>query len=133
MKLLFSLSWLVLVLATPLVIAKKGKKTKDTKNKTNIKSVAGVEPNQNCDPSSPYDDKEWGCKTKDCASDRWNDGCEGCICYSLGNASWCDGTKSDYYDNYFKENGENPSGDSNGKNRKCSTIFSQLGVSCQVN
>ena len=43
------------------------------------------------------------------------------------NASWCDGTKSDYYDDdYFKKNGvENPFGDSNIKNRKCNTVFGQ--------
>ena len=45
------------------------------------------------------------------------------LCYSNGNASWCDGSKSDYYDDYYTENGKNPFGDSNLRNRKCNTDF----------
>ena len=50
------------------------------------------------------------------------------------NASWCDGTKSDYYDDdYFKKNGvENPFGDSNIKNRKCNTVFGQQSSLCML-
>ena len=134
MKFSFPSSWFFLVLATPsaLVVAKKGKKTKNTKNKNTVVPIVVREPNRNCDPMSPYDDVEWGCKNKDCASDRWKDGCEACMCYSQGNASWCDGTKSAYYDNYFEEHGMNPFGDSNRSNRKCNTQFSQLDAPCQM-
>ena len=62
-----------------------------------------------------------GCADEDCASDNWKDGCSACMCYKKGNASWCDGTKSAYYDNYFGENGVNPFGDSNRSTRKCNT------------
>ena len=137
MKFSFSSSWLLFVLVTPSVIAKKGKNTKKTKNKNSTKSIVPIfvpidEPNRNCDPSSPYDNEEWGCKSKDCASDRWKDGCEACMCYSYRNASWCDGTDSDYYDNYFEEHGVNPFGDINRSNRKCNTQFSQLDAPCQM-
>ena len=73
---------------------------------------------------SRLDDEQWGCKEEHCASDIWKDGCEACMCYNLGNASRCDGSKSAYYDNYFIENEENPFGDSNRRNRKCNIIFS---------
>ena len=53
------------------------------------------------------------------------------MCYNYENASWCDGSKSDYYDSYFLENGENPFGDKNQSNRKCNTNFSQQYSPCQ--
>ena len=59
------------------------------------------EPNRNCDPMLENIYEENVCKDKDCASANWKDGCEACMCYSNGNASWCDGSKSDYYDDYF--------------------------------
>lgn len=72
---------------------------------------------------SRLDDEKWGCKNDECASDRWTDGCSACMCYNRGNASWCDGMKSDYYDNYFQFHRKNPFGDSNPDNRKCNTTF----------
>ena len=60
----------------------------------------------------------------------WKDGCLACMCINQGNDSWCDGKKSDYYDKYFEENGENPFGDSNKDNRKCNEDFRQYGVPC---
>ena len=83
----------------------------------------GGGPSLNCDPMSPYDNTDHGCHDDDCASDRWKDGCLACMWYNNGNTSWCDGTKSAYYDNNFEEHGENPFGDSNQDNRKCNTIF----------
>ena len=142
MKLYFSSSWLLLVVATPSVIAKKGKKTKTNKNQK-IGPVGGSELNLNCDPQTdtlpPYADNSgkfnvWYdnvCKNDDCASDMWKDGCLACMCYNVGNASWCDGTKSVYYDTYFDKHGENPFGDSNRSNRKCNTNFSQQDVPCK--
>ena len=123
--------WLLLVLATQSVIAKKGKKTKTTKNKNNLGPVIGGSANLNCDPMSPWGDKYQSCHNEDCASDVWKDGCLACMCYNDGNASWCDGTQSAYYDSYFEEYGENQFGDSNRSNSKCNTHFSQLDVSCQ--
>ena len=170
MKLSFSSSWFLLVVATPsvvVVVAKKGKKTKNTKNKNSGKSVVpsfvpidndndndsnniivpifvpvnndndsnnnlipnlGV--NLNCDPMSSVDDEEWGCRTEDCASDVWKDGCLACMCFNNGNASWCDGRKSAYYDDYFEGNGENPFGDTKRENRKCNIIFLQEDAKC---
>ena len=54
------------------------------------------------------------------------------MCYNNENASWCDGTNSDYYDDdYFKTNGVvNPFGDSNSRNRKCNTVFGQQSSLC---
>jgi len=85
---------------------------------------------QICDPMMTWSD---GCEDNDCANDVWKDGCLGCMCYNQGNGSWCDGIQSDYYDNYFEENGENPFGDSNRSNRKCNTIFAPYGVLCEHN
>ena len=84
----------------------------------------------NCDPmkGSSYD----GCRDKDCASDRWKDGCLACMCF-YDNDSWCDGTQSAYYDNYYEEHGENPFGDSNWSNRKYNTDFSLKGTSYKWN
>ena len=62
----------------------------------------GGGPSSNCDPMSSYDDKNQGCHDDDCASDVWKDGCLACMCYNNGNASWFDGTKSAYYDNYWE-------------------------------
>ena len=53
------------------------------------------------------------------------------MCFNNGNALWCDGTKSAYYDSYYEEHGKNPFGDSNPNNRKCNTQFSPKGVSCE--
>ena len=80
---------------------------------------------------SPYDDKDQGCHDHNCASDVWKDGYLACMCFYQGNASWCDGTKSAYYDNYYKRNGKNPFGDSNQDNRKYNTNISQLDASCR--
>ena len=82
--------------------------------------------NFNCDPMSPYDDTDQGCQDGDCASDTLKDGCLAWLCYNQGNTTWCDGTKSVYYDNYFQEHKQNPFGDSNYSNRKCNTYFTQL-------
>ena len=141
MKFSFPSSYLLLVLATPSVIAKKGKKTKDTKNKNNLSPIGNIlggpkwnggekDLNLDCDPMSPFDDEDRNCGEKDCASKEWKDGCEACMCFNKGNASWCDGAQSVYYDVYFEEHGENPFGDSNYSNRKCNTNFSQQDVSC---
>ena len=119
MKFSFPSSWLLLILATPSVDAKKGKKTKNAK----IKNLGR---NLNCDPMTT-----WDCKNLDCASDMWEDGCLACMCYNTGNASWCDGSKSVYYDVYFDEHGVNPFGDSRRENRKCNTDFGQENFSCR--
>jgi len=134
MKFSFTSSLLLLVLATPSVVAKKGKKTKYTKNKNNVVPVIGGSVNLNCNPMQEVSKKySTGCKDGDCASTNWEDGCEACMCSNNGNASWCDGTKSTYYDNYFEAHGENPFGDSNQSNRKCNTKFSLAGGSCNWN
>ena len=132
MKFFFtSSSWLLLVLATSSVIAKKGKKTKNSKNKNNLDPIIVDSANLNCDPNHSFRSKKKNaCKEEDCASTNWEDGCEACMCFNNGNASWCDGKKSFYYDNYYEENGVNPFGDSNQSNRKCNTIFSKRDVSC---
>ena len=117
MKFSFTSSWLLLVLATPSVIAKKGKKTKNTKSKNNRVPVVDRTANLDCDPMQQNLDEDNGCKEEDCASTNWEDGCEACMCYNQGNASWCDGTKSAYYDNYFEEHGENPFGDNRRSNK----------------
>ena len=121
MKFSFTSSWFLFVLATPSVIAKKGKKTKNTKNKNGL--------NLSCDPRRPscrpyrrlpiidlidndndsdnnlgtmFDNNrnlkcdlmvKRGCKSYVCASDRWKDGCLACMCFNNGNDSWCDGTQ----------------------------------------
>jgi len=145
-----SSSCLLLVVATPsaLVVARKGKKTKKTKNKnsvnnivpivdpinndndsnSNLGPVLGGGPNFNCDPMNRSGD---GCEDNDCASTDWEDGCEACMCYNMGNDSWCDGTKSSYYDSYYEEHGKNPFGDTNYSNRKCNTKFSEEGDFCR--
>ena len=122
MKFFFTSSWLLLVLATPsaLVVAKKGKKTKNTKNKNNLGPLPGV--NRACDPMNRDSN---GCEDEDRTSDVWKDGCAACMCLKKGNASWCDGAQSVYYDVYFEEHGKNPFGDTNYSNRKCNTKFSQ--------
>jgi len=172
MKLLFSFSWLLLIAATSsvLIVAKKGKKTKHTKNQNSSNSVIPIivpiidndndsdnnlvpnivpinndndnnnnnnnlgplgvgGPNLNCDPMKRVY-AIWDCEDGDCASDRWKDGCQACMCYNQGNDSWCDGTKNAYYDKYFEEHGENPFGDNNSSNRKCNTYFSAYGIPC---
>ena len=60
-----------------------------------------------------------GCGDKDCADPVWGDGCEACMCFNPGNAAWCDGSRGDDYDNYFKAQGVNPWGDRNVRNQKC--------------
>ena len=82
-------------------------------------------------PMSPYASKDQGCHDGDCASDVWKDGCLGCMCFNQGDASWCDGTKSAYYDNYYKDNQKNPFSDSNQDNRKCVTKFLPREAPCQ--
>ena len=130
MKFFFTSSlWLLLVLATPsaLVVAKKDKKTKNTKIKNNLgplRPLGGGGSSLNCDPMSPYDSIDQGCHDNDCVCQVWKDGCLACMCFNKGNTLWCDGTQSAYYDNYFEANGVNPFGDSNRSNRKCNTIFS---------
>ena len=145
MKFSFTSSWLLLVLATTsaLVVAKKGKKTKNRKNKNTVVPVDNDNDNDSNDNVSPILDGGQnicdpmkkgsiyiGCQEEECAGTEWVDGCEACMCYNNGNASWCDGTKSTYYDIYYKENGKNPFGDSNRDNRKCNTKFSPKGDSC---
>ena len=71
-----------------------------------------------------------GCDDGNFTSDVWKDGCLACMCYNQGNDSWCNGTKSAYYDIYFDEHKKNPFGDSNQANRHCNTQFSQHGVPC---
>ena len=88
-------------------------------------------PKFNCDPMSTLGDVERNCKDKDCASARWIDGCASCMCYNNGNALWCDGIQSDYYDNYYKKNGKNPFSNYYWNSRKCNTHFSQQDVSCE--
>ena len=87
--------------------------------------------NLNCDPMSNFGKKGRGCRTCDCASTNLEDGCKACMCYNNGNASWCDGTKSAYYDYYFQEHKQNPFGDSKKENRKCNRNFSPKDASCQ--
>ena len=129
MKLLFSSTWLLLPVATPsvVVVAKKEKKTTNIKNK----DPGARDRNLNCDPLQEDLREDNGCKNWDCASINWEDGCEACMCYNMGNDSWCDGKRSAYYDNYYKENGKNPFGDSNQRNRKCNTQFSPKRGPCQ--
>ena len=103
-----------------------------TKNKSLGGSLLGGGPNSNYDSMSPYDDGKQGCKDEDCASDVCTDGCLACMCFNQGNTSWCDGTKSTYYDNYYEEHGENPFGDSNWSNRKCNTHFFSTGSFLQM-
>ena len=77
MKLSFFFSWLFLVLATPsfLIVAKKEKKIKNTKNKNNLGSG-----NFNCDPMSKMnscsdsDCRSSMCGDSDCAIDVWKNG-----------------------------------------------------------
>ena len=94
-----SSSWLLLVVATPsaLVVAKRGKKTKNTKNENtvvpvdndndndsndNVGPILGGGANLNCDPM--YFTLEPDCKNNDCASTiNWEDGCEACICVTM--------------------------------------------------
>lgn len=104
-------------------MAKKDKKTKDTKKHTattttttttatNIETGTGVfdmicdgdiNLNLNCDLLS-RSDETWGFHDDDCASDVWQDGCEACLRFNSGNASRCDGTNSAYYVNYYENN-----------------------------
>ena len=74
MKFSFSLSWLLLVVATPSVGTKKKKKLESTKNKNTSPIIDGYEPDLNCDPMSDPMIRSDGCKTLDCTSDRWKDG-----------------------------------------------------------
>ena len=70
-----------------------------------------------CDPRFPDN-----CEENDCADASdvdWNDGCAACMCFNQGNGSWCDGTRNDFYDDFYKEHGENPWGDKREENRKC--------------
>jgi hypothetical protein len=71
------------------------------------------------------------CKDKECARIWWRDGCKACMCFNHGNASWCDDTRGDYYDNYFKANGVNPWGDDKVENRKCNTEFLPKEAKCE--
>ena len=146
MKLLVSLSWFVLVIASPpsvfAMVATTKKTTKHAKkNKTSDWTsndgtsndgtsngfVPVIEPpglDLNCDPSQEsFLDKGNGCEDNDCADTDWLDGCEACMCFNNGNAAWCDGTRGDFYDKYFEEHGDNPWGDRNVRNRKCNTEF----------
>ena len=59
------------------------------------------------------------------------DRCLSCMCFNQGNASWCDGKKSAYYDTYFERHAENPCGDSNWSSRKCNTQFPLIVFPCQ--
>jgi len=91
-----------------------------------------------CNPSERELETKYGCGDNDCANLAWADGCEACMCFNNGNASWCDGSKgdyydnhiTDYYDNYFMEHGKNPWGDTNWRNRKCNTQFRKKRLEC---
>ena len=72
-----------------------------------------------------------GCNYEGCTSTNWEDECSACMCYKNGNASWCDGAKSTYYDTYHKEHGINPFGGSNWSNRKCNTEILPMLSSCE--
>ena len=88
-----------------------------------------------CNPSEQNDYGPNGCKNEDCAAPNWVDGCMACMCYNShhNNPSWCDGTRNEYYDNYFDQHGENPWGDRNRANRKCNTFFGEEGSNCNHN
>lgn len=90
------------------------------------KSETGLD--DTCDPGFPND-----CVNENCAIDEYKDGCAACMCYKAGNGSWCDGTKGDYYDKYFKANGKNPWGDKREENRKCNTDFQGYFQPCSWN
>ena len=83
-----------------------------------------------CNPSEQNEIGPFGCKNKDCAADNWLDGCKACMCFNNGNPTWCDGTRNEYYDNYFDQHGENPWGDRKRENRKCNTFFGEEDFKC---
>ena len=143
MKLLVSLSWFVLVIASPpsvfAMVATTKKTTKHAKkNKTSDGFFPVIEPpidnvglDVTCNPSQADGlAVENGCEDDDCADPVWADGCEACMCFNNGNAAWCDGFRGDYYDNYFNDNKKNPWGDTNVRNRKCNPIFRPYGSGC---
>ena len=138
MKLLFSLSWSILVVAPPptifAMVATAKKTTKHAKkNKTSDVTSDGFVPVKeppidqvgarqlDCDPRALELLEGKGCEDNDCANPLWGDGCEACMCFNPGNAAWCDGHRDAFYDTYFEEHGENPWGDTNVRNRKCNT------------
>jgi hypothetical protein len=86
-----------------------------------------------CDPSETNYQSEdpKGCEDNNCARPMWTDGCEACMCFEpYTNVSWCDGSRSAYYDKYFEEHGKNPWGDTNVRNRKCNTDFRGYPAAC---
>ena len=136
MKLSFfsSCFFLVLVLATPsfLVVAKKEKKTKNTKNKNILGSG-----NFNYDPMSKMDScpdtdcRSSVCGDSNCASDMWKDGCLTFMCYNQGNTSWCVMILEVFTMIITLRNMERTHFfDSNRSNRKCNTDFFQQDVKC---
>ena len=58
------------------------------------------------------------CRNEWCADEGWKDGCEACMCFNQGNTYWCDGTRGDYYDSYFKEHNKSPYGITDVHSRK---------------
>ena len=105
MKFPFSLSWFLLVVASPptvfAMVATTKKNTKHAKkNKTSDWTsndgtsndgtsngfVPVIEPpglDLNCDPSQEsFLDKGNGCEDNDCADTDWLDGCEACMCFN---------------------------------------------------
>ena len=145
MKLLFSLSWCVLIVAPPttvfaMVATTTTKKTTKhaKKNKTSDGFFPVIEPpidnvglDVTCNPSQADGlAVENGCEDDDCADPVWADGCEACMCFNHGNAAWCDGFRGDFYDKYFEEHGDNPWGDRNVRNRKCNPDFRPVNEYC---
>ena len=155
MKFPFSLSWFLLVVASPPTVfamvattkknTKHAKKNKTSDGTSNDGTSDGffpiIEPpvdnvalDLTCDPSQTEGlGFGNGCEDNDCAHPVWADGCEACMCFNPGNAAWCDGYRGDFYDKYFEEHGDNPWGDPNVRNRKCNTIFRPSGSLCLVN
>ena len=151
MKLLFSLSWFVLVVAPPPTVfamvvttkkttkhAKKNKTSDGTNDGTSDGFFPVKEPpidevgalQLDCNPSAANTEVGKGCEDNDCAHPVWADGCEACMCFNPGNAAWCDGYRGDFYDKYFEEHGDNPWGDRNVRNRKCNPDFRPVNEYC---
>ena len=86
--------------------------------------------NLQCNPSEQNKYGPSGCHDEDCAADNFLDGCKACMCFNNGNPTWCDGTRNEYYDEYYNEHGENPWGDGIRENRKCNTFFGDGNFLC---
>ena len=96
-------------------------------------STDELDVNLKCNPTEQNEYGPSGCDNKDCAADNFVDGCKACMCFNAGNPSWCDGTRNEYYDDYYNEHGENPWGDQDRENRKCNIRFIPNDSNCNSN